>query len=121
MTNNAPICVTIDCERDASYNDYFPNSEGGQYWTLCSKCYKKNNGDIDTDDDYIETLKSKVERLDDDNTKLNKSLKKKTKLIKKLRKTFAKKEHSNMLKELTTNFEIECLKETVKWYKNKYD
>ena len=36
---------------------------------------------------YIETLKSKVERLEKDNSKLNKSLKKKTKLIKKLKKT----------------------------------
>ena len=127
MTSNAPICLTIDCSNEASINDYFPNSEGGR-WTYCFKCYKKNNEDTDTDDDYndncdecglhpkeagmtydgafglvemcrwcyIETLKSKVERLEEDNTKLNKSLKKKTKLIKKMRK-----DTINILKKVT--------------------
>ena len=41
--DETPICVTIDCSNEASFNDYFPNSEGGQYWTLCDECFSKQD------------------------------------------------------------------------------
>ena len=40
-----PKCLTEGCECDAAFNDYYPNSEGGQYWTLCDKCYKEDQED----------------------------------------------------------------------------
>jgi len=35
-----PKCAAEGCECKAAFNEYYPNSEGGQYWTLCEKCYE---------------------------------------------------------------------------------
>ena len=41
-SNNAPKCVNDGCECEAALNSYYPNSEGGQFWTLCEKCYEED-------------------------------------------------------------------------------
>tara|TARA_Y100000289_G_scaffold35482_1_gene35045 strand:+ start:395 stop:739 length:345 start_codon:yes stop_codon:yes gene_type:complete len=43
--DEAPKCATEGCECDAAFNEYYPNSEGGQYWTLCEKCYEEDQED----------------------------------------------------------------------------
>ena len=40
-----PKCDTKNCECFAAKNKYYPNSEGGEFWTLCEKCYKKDQED----------------------------------------------------------------------------
>ena len=35
-----PKCAAEGCECKAAFNEYYPNSEGGQYWSLCEKCYE---------------------------------------------------------------------------------
>ena len=44
--NKIPKCVSLDCECDAAINKHYPDSEGGQYWTLCEKCYNADQWDI---------------------------------------------------------------------------
>ena len=38
----APKCLTDGCECEAAKNKYYPNSEGGEFWTLCEKCYEED-------------------------------------------------------------------------------
>ena len=42
----APKCA--ECKtNDASKNEYYPDSQGGEYWTLCDVCFEKEeNADI---------------------------------------------------------------------------
>ena len=47
--NKIPKCVSQDCECDAAINKHYPDSEGGQYWTLCEECYK----DDQQEDDFV--------------------------------------------------------------------
>ena len=44
-SNNAPKCVNDGCECEAALNSYYPNSEGGQFWTLCEQCFQTDIGD----------------------------------------------------------------------------
>ena len=39
-----PICIKTNCSNQASFNEYFPDSEGGQYWTMCDKCFNEQDG-----------------------------------------------------------------------------
>lgn len=39
-----PKC--LECDNDASKNKYYPDSEGGKYWTLCEKCYELDQEEI---------------------------------------------------------------------------
>jgi len=39
-SSQEPKCAAEGCECKAAFNEYYPNSEGGQYWTLCEKCYE---------------------------------------------------------------------------------
>ena len=41
-SQQAPKCDTKNCECFAAKNKYYPNSEGGEFWTLCEKCYKQD-------------------------------------------------------------------------------
>ena len=41
-SQQAPKCDTKNCECFAAKNKYYPNSEGGEFWTLCEKCYKED-------------------------------------------------------------------------------
>ena len=43
----APKCVKDGCECEAAKNEYYPNSEGGEFWTLCEKCYKEDQEEDD--------------------------------------------------------------------------
>jgi len=45
MATNTPICVKTDCSNEAAFNKYFPDSDGGQYWTMCDACYNEEHGD----------------------------------------------------------------------------
>ena len=38
----SPKCLTKNCECFAAKNKYYPNSEGGEFWTLCEKCYEED-------------------------------------------------------------------------------
>ena len=49
-----PKCVTKNCECFAAKNEYYPNSEGGEFWTLCEKCYKE---DQEQDEDESEEFR----------------------------------------------------------------
>lgn len=131
MATKTPICATTDCERETYENETMcwfccvendPDTDtDDDYSNYCDECglHPKEAGM--TWDGlfgyvelcrwcYIDTLKSKVERLEKDNTKLNKSLKKKTKLINKIRTTYAKEKHSIMLKNIEKDATIKCLK-----------
>lgn len=113
MATKTPICVSIDCSNDTDTDDDYSNNcdECGLHPKEAGMTYDGAFGCVEMCRwCYIETLKSKVERLEEDNTKLNKSLKKKTKLIKKIRTTFAKEKHSNMLKNIERDAFIKCLK-----------
>ena len=46
-----PKCDTKNCECFAAKNKYYPNSEGGEFWTLCEKCYKEDQEDEEEDMD----------------------------------------------------------------------
>ena len=35
-----PVCVNVGCNCPAAKNEYYPNSGGGMYWTLCEQCYQ---------------------------------------------------------------------------------
>lgn len=37
-----PKCAEKGCNNFAAKNEYFPNSEGGEYWEYCEKCYEKD-------------------------------------------------------------------------------
>jgi len=37
-----PKCAENGCDCFAAKNKYYPDSEGGEYWTLCEKCYEKD-------------------------------------------------------------------------------
>jgi hypothetical protein len=41
----APKCAEDGCENHAAKNEYYPNSEGGKYWTLCEECYDNDQDD----------------------------------------------------------------------------
>lgn len=41
----APKCVKDGCECEAAKNKYYPNSEGGEFWTLCEECFILPDGD----------------------------------------------------------------------------
>ena len=43
MATNTPICVKTECSNEAAFNEFFPDSDGGQYWTMCDKCYNKEH------------------------------------------------------------------------------
>ena len=44
-SNNVPKCARNGCDCEAALNSYYPNSEGGQFWTLCEKCFQTDIGD----------------------------------------------------------------------------
>jgi len=46
----APKCLTDGCECEAAKNKYYPNSEGGEFWTLCEKCYEEDQEEEDNED-----------------------------------------------------------------------
>jgi len=52
--NKIPKCVSQDCECDAAINKHYPDSEGGQYWTLCEECYN-----ADQQEDGVEKKKDR--------------------------------------------------------------
>lgn len=39
-----PLCVECKTNK-ASKNQYYPDSEGGEYWNLCDTCFKKEEED----------------------------------------------------------------------------
>jgi hypothetical protein len=43
--HEAPKCAEEGCENHAAKNEYYPNSEGGKYWTLCEECYDNDQDD----------------------------------------------------------------------------
>ena len=47
MATNTPICVKTECSNEAAFNKFFPDSDGGQYWTMCDKCYNEEHGEDD--------------------------------------------------------------------------
>jgi len=42
MATKTPKCANDWCSCSAAKNEYYPNSEGGEYWTLCEECYIKD-------------------------------------------------------------------------------
>ena len=48
-SQQAPKCLTDGCECEAAKNEYYPNSEGGEFWTLCEKCYEEDQEEEDDD------------------------------------------------------------------------
>ena len=44
-SNNVPKCARNGCDCEAALNSYYPNSEGGQFWTLCEQCFRMADGD----------------------------------------------------------------------------
>ena len=47
-SQQAPKCLTDGCECEAAKNKYYPNSEGGEFWTLCEKCYEEDQEEEET-------------------------------------------------------------------------
>jgi len=37
-----PKCAEECCDCFAAKNEYYPDSDGDEYWTLCEKCYEKD-------------------------------------------------------------------------------
>ena len=57
MAMTIPKCAIKGCECNAAINEYYPNSEGGQYWTLCEKCYEEDQeeeSEIEFDTDKMD-------------------------------------------------------------------
>jgi hypothetical protein len=42
---DAPKCAEEGCENHAAKNQYYPNSDGDKYWTLCEECYDQDQDD----------------------------------------------------------------------------
>tara|TARA_R110001606_G_scaffold163619_1_gene307877 strand:+ start:177 stop:797 length:621 start_codon:yes stop_codon:yes gene_type:complete len=53
-SQQAPKCLTDGCECEAAKNEYYPNSEGGEFWTLCEKCYEEDQEEEDDDRPFCE-------------------------------------------------------------------
>tara|TARA_R110001592_G_scaffold52404_2_gene160340 strand:- start:110 stop:634 length:525 start_codon:yes stop_codon:yes gene_type:complete len=48
--NNIPKCATDGCDCGAAVNKNYPNSEVGQHWLYCEKCYEEDQEDDDEED-----------------------------------------------------------------------
>ena len=57
-----PKCA--ECKtNDASKNEYYPDSEGGEYWTLCDECFEKDQNAYDEDNISILTKLNHADML----------------------------------------------------------
>jgi hypothetical protein len=50
---DAPKCAEEGCENHAAKNEFYPNGDppNTEYWTLCDECFKKDQGEEDSDND----------------------------------------------------------------------
>jgi len=64
-SQQAPKCDTKNCECFAAKNKYYPNSEGGEFWTLCEKCYKEDQEE-DEEEENMTTCYGCDELFDND-------------------------------------------------------
>ena len=58
-----PKCDTKNCECFAAKNKYYPNSEGGEFWTLCEKCYKEDAGEDEEEDELFKVAKGEYDTI----------------------------------------------------------
>ena len=56
-------CDTKNCECFAAKNKYYPNSEGGEFWTLCEKCYKEDAGEDEEEDELFKVAKGEYDTI----------------------------------------------------------
>ena len=64
MATEIPICIKTNCSNQASFNIYYPDSEGGQFWTMCDDCFNEQDGQ-----NYIQiTYKDALNLLEETDT-----------------------------------------------------